>query len=241
MALALATAALAQSGDSAENLSQEIRIGVLSHRGDPATERTWVPTSDYLGEALPDYRFRIEPLDFADIDAAAAAGRVDFVLANPGIYVNLEVRHRVSRIATRRNRVGERESNVFGGVIFTRADRRDIRRLEDLSGRSLMAVDPTSLGGFEMAWGELDAHGNDPWTDLRLSFGGIHDAVVRAVARREVDAGTVRTDILERMAGDDAVRLADLRVLNLQEDPDFSFLRSTPLYPEWPFSRLHHT
>ena len=51
----------------------------------------------------------------------------------------------------------------------------------------------------------------------------------------------MRTDILERMAAAGAVALTDVRVLNPQEDPDFSFLRSTPLYPEWPFSRLHDT
>jgi PAS domain S-box-containing protein len=241
LAVTMAPRAFAQGEDGAENLSPEIRIGVLSHRGDTATKQTWVPTAKYLDAALPGHRFRIEPLDFADIDAAVAASRVDFVLANPGIYVNLEVRHRVSRIATLRNRVGDRESNVFGGVVFTRADNSGIRNMEDLRGRSLMAVDPTSLGGFEMAWGELSAHGLDPWKDLSLSFGGIHDAVVQAVLRGEVDAGTVRTDILERMAADGTVRLADFRVLNPQEDPDFSFLRSTPLYPEWPFSKLRHT
>lgn len=240
-ALAIAPVALAQDPDGARDQTPEIRIGVLSHRGDTATERAWTPTADYLGAALPGYRFRIEPLDFATIDAAVAADRVDFVLANPSIYVNLEVRHRVSRIATLRNRVGDRGSNVFGGVIFTRAANPEIRTLEDLRGRSLMAVDPTSLGGFEMAWGELADHGLDPWRDLNLSFGGIHDAVVGAVQRGEVDAGTVRTDILERMAADGLVALAAIRVLNPREDPDFAFLRSTPLYPEWPFSRLRHT
>ncbi len=234
------TLAADQAGDQSTN-GEPIRIGVLSHRGETATERAWGPTAAYLAEALPGLDFRIQPLDFADIDAAVAAHRVDFVLANPGIYVNLEVRHRVSRIATLRNRVGDRESNVFGGVIFTRASNPHIHTLEDLRGRSLMAVDPTSLGGFEMAWGELAVHGLDPWRGLKLSFGGIHDAVVGAVVRGEVDAGTVRTDILERMATDGLVTLPAVRVLNPQEDPDFSFLRSTALYPEWPFSRLRHT
>jgi len=231
-------------GETHRDVSGEgvvIRIGVLSHRGDESTRRTWNATADYLGTALPGHRFLIEPLDFADIDAAVAERRVDFVLANPGIYVNLEVHHRVSRIATLRNRVGERETNVFGGVIFTRAGLTEVQRLEDLRGRRLAAVDPTSLGGFEMAWGELAAHGIDPWTDLTLSFAGIHDAVVHAVERGEVDAGTVRTDILERMAEAGAVDLTALRVLNPQQDPDFPFLRSTPLYPEWPFGKLRHT
>ena len=224
-----------------QQVATDIRIGILSHRGDVITERTWTPTADYLSAALPGYKFHVQPLDFAEIDAAVGAGLVDFVLANPSIYVNLEVRHRVSRIATLRNRVGASETNLFGGVIFTRAARTDIRTLEDLRGRTLMAVDPTSLGGFEMAWGEFDAHGIDPWADLKLTFGGIHDDVVRAVERGEVDAGTVRTDILERMAADGEARLAAFRILNPQVDADFSFVRSTSLYPEWPFSKLRQT
>ena len=87
----------------------------MSHRGDAATERAWTPTAEYLSAALPGQRFRIEPLDFTAIDAAVAANQVDFVLVNPGIYVNLEVRHRVSRIATLRNRVGSARAMSSAG------------------------------------------------------------------------------------------------------------------------------
>ncbi len=220
----------------------EIRIGVLSHRGDDATDRHWTPTADYLSAALPEYRFSIVPLAFSDVDAAVRDERIAFVLANSAIYVNLEVHHRVSRIATLRERVGNVDRNVFGGVIFTREDNPDVRELDDLSGRSLLAVNPDSLGGFQMAWGELDAHGIDPYRDLaRLDFTGIHDAVVRAVADGEYDAGTVRTGILEQMAAAGEIQLSDFRILNPRVDPDFTFLHSTPLFPEWPFAKLNHT
>lgn len=215
---------------------------MLSHRGDAVTERMWTPTAGYLDEALPRFRFRIVPLDFSEVDDVVRNAEVDFVLVNPGIYVNLEVRYRVSRIATMRNRIGQAERNVFGGVLFTRTDHPDLTRLEDISGRSMLAVDRDSLGGFQMAWGELAEHGVDPWRDLaRLEFAGTHDAVVLAVSRGEYDAGTVRTDILEQMQAEGTIRLADFRILNPQEDPDFPFVRSTPLFPEWPFSKLRHT
>lgn len=222
--------------------ASEIRIGVLSHRGEAITERMWRPTAEYLTQALPEQRFRIVPLDFAQVDPAVRDARVDFVLANPGIYVNLEVRYRVSRIATMQNRVGLVRSNVFGGVIFTRADRAGLTQIEDLRGRSLLAVDRDSLGGFQMAWGELLERGLDPDRDLaRLDFAGTHDAVALAVRRGDYDAGTVRTDILEQMDAEGAIRLSDYRILNPQEDPEFPFRRSTPLFPEWPFSKLRHT
>jgi PAS domain S-box-containing protein len=152
------------------------------------------------------------------------------------------VHYRVSRIATMRNRVGRAERNVFGGVIFTRADETGIRTLKDLSGHSFSAVNPTSLGGFQMAWAVLAAQGIDPYRDFRsLNFAGTHDAVVMEVLRRKAAAGTVRTDILERMAAEGRIKLEDLRVLHRQRDPDFPIALSTPLYPEWPFSKLRST
>jgi len=191
-----------------------IQIGVLSHRGNAATLATWSPTADYLTDSIDGYRFNIVPLDFDQVDPAVASGAVDFVLVNPGIYVNLEVRYRVSRIATLNNQGSGVPYNVFGGVIFTRADRDDINKLSDLIGRSFMAVDKTSLGGFQMAWRELQQQGIDPYRDFaEIQFAGIHDRVVQAVLAGEVDVGTVRTDILERMAADGVIELDQFRVV----------------------------
>jgi len=237
---ALPAAAVAPASEpSAEH---QVLIGVLSHRGDARSRRTWQSTADYLTAQIPGYRFDIAPLDFAAVEPAVAAGNVDFVLVNPAIYVMLEVKHGVSRLATLRNGTNGHARNLFGGVIFTRADRDDINRLEDLAHKRFMAVDPTSLGGFEMANAELRKHGLDPNKDFKqLLFGGIHDRVVLAVRDGEVDAGTVRTDVLEHMANAGTIDLAELKVLGARETPGFPPLHSTPLYPEWPFSKLPGT
>lgn len=36
------------------------------------------------------------------------------------------------------------------------------------------------------------------------------------------------------------IALSDFHILNPRGDPEFPFLRSTPLYPEWPFSKVKH-
>jgi PAS domain S-box-containing protein len=219
-----------------------IRIGVLSHRGNEATYAMWAPTATYLSRAVPKFQFQIVPLDFDEVDPAIKFGQVDFILVNPGIYVNLEVRYRISRIATLNNLAGDVANNVFGGVIFTRQDRHDINTLTDLKRKSLMAVDVTSLGGFQMAWRELKAIGLDPYKDMAsLSFGGIHDDVVRAVRDGQVDVGMVRTDILERMAAAKLINIHDFKIINPKVNPGFLLSRSTRLYPEWPFSKVLHT
>ncbi|MCP4128302.1 MAG: PhnD/SsuA/transferrin family substrate-binding protein [Gammaproteobacteria bacterium] len=221
---------------------QLVRIGVLSHRGVAATLRAWTPTADYLTQSVAGRRFNIVPLDFDEIEPAVGFGEVDFILVNPGIYVNLEVRYRVSRIATLNNRVGGTPYNVFGGVIFTHRDNSEIFALEDLKDKSFMAVDETSLGGFHMAWRELSAHDIDPYRDFSsLQFGGIHDEVVMAVKERRVDVGTVRTNILERMESDGTISLSDFKIIKAASHPEFFLASSTSLYPEWPFSKVQHT
>ena len=221
---------------------QVITIGVLSHRGDIITKNAWTPTAEYLSEQLPHYSFVIRPLKFDEIDSAVGNDEIDFILVNPGIYVNLEVRYRVSRLATMNNRRGNKPYNIFGGVIFTNNRHPEIRSLEDIKGKTFMAVDRTSLGGFQMAWREFNAQHISPYTDFKsIRFGETHDHVVMSVIQGEVDAGTVRTDILERMIAAGKIQKSDFHILNQKKDKRFPFLLSTQLYPEWPFSKLQNT
>ncbi len=220
---------------------KEVKIGVLAYRGKEEALRRWQPTADYLTLNIPDTRFTVIPLDFNEIGPATRDGKIDFVITNTSIYVELESAYGISRIATLKNRWKESGYTLFGGVIFTRADRDDIKDLKDLKGKTFMAVDETSLGGWRMAWREMKQRGINPYRDLKdLRFEPNHDRVVMAVLNREVDAGTVRTDIIERMADAGRIDIKDIRVINEQKVDGFPFLLSTRLYPEWPFARLEH-
>jgi diguanylate cyclase (GGDEF)-like protein/PAS domain S-box-containing protein len=220
-----------------------IGIGVLAKRGAEKTLDKWSATADYLNEQIPEYQFQIIPLRFNEIDTAVAAGDVDFILVNPGIYVSLEHHYGVSRIATLKNRVGTNSLDQFGGVIFSRADFKGAESLQSLRGLRMMAVDKSSLGGFQMAWREMRDAGIDPFENLAsLQFAGTHDAVVHAVLKGKTDVGTVRTDTLERMADEGRIDLADIKVIPHQvNDRDFPYLHSTRLYPEWPMAKLSKT
>ena len=221
--------------------AEPVKIGVLAKRGRDRALAKWQPTADYLTRSIAGYRFEIIPLSFEDVRIAAMSHSIDFLIANSSYYVALEYDHGLSRIATLANRHENRLQHVFGGVVFTRADNDRINRLTDLKGRSFQAVDRESLGGWLAAWRELYSLGINPEHDFGLlKFSGTHDSVVMAVLNGEVDAGTVRTDTLERMAGEGKVRLADIKVLNPQGDSNFAYLLSTRLYPEWPIAKLPH-
>lgn len=222
---------------------QEVKIGVLAKRGPEIALEKWSATADYLSRALPGYRFRIAALDFTQIHTAVQEGEIDFVLANSAFYVELEKLYGVKRIATLLNQDSSgRQTTMFGGVILTRSDREDIREIQDLKGKTFMAVEQRSFGGWIMCWRELHRMGINPENFFSsLQFGQTHDAVVEAVQRGEVDGGTVRTDTLERMAEGNVINLDDFRILNEQQVENFPFRISTSLYPEWPFAAVKDT
>ena len=63
--------------------------------------------------------------------------KVDFILTNTAIYVELSSRYNISRIVTMKNDILDRSYTMFGGVFFTRADRNDITSVKDMHGRNI--------------------------------------------------------------------------------------------------------
>ncbi len=240
---------LASMGAAAQNDMAELRIGVLAKRGTEIAYQRWNDTAAYLGEQLPGYRFRITPLSFEQIEPAIRDKKIDFLLTNSGIFVNLSFHHDLTAIATLKRKIFSEGFTRFGGVVFTRSDNREINSFSDLVGRRFAAVDIDSLGGWVMAQREFATDDIDPEEFASLSFLGTHDAVVHAVLKGEVDGGTVRTDTLERMAMEGRIDLLDIKTLrgsvvndplHMSEISHFPFMISTRLYPEWPFAVLGH-
>jgi PAS domain S-box-containing protein len=223
-----------------------VRIGVLANRGKEICLSEWAATAEYLGRQLAPRHFQIVPLDFPQVRSAAEQRLVDFLLVNSSMYVTLEYHGLVYRIATflQPSIQGEGPLPLFGGVIFSRADREDIQSLRDMVGKRFAAVEPASFGGWQAAWREFKQLGIQPDRDFaQLVFSGTHDAVVRAVLNGQVDGGVVRSTQLERMALEGAIDLRELRALEgpLASSSDYPFLLSTRLYPEWPFAAVKGT
>ena len=220
-----------------------VNVGVLAHRGAATAIEMWTPTVDYLAGKITGRSFRLLPFDLHQIRSVLERDELDFILTNPGNYVELEAGYGITRIATLKNIRHGQPSKTFGGVIFTHASRAGIHTLADLRGRTFGAVDEGAFGGFQMAWRELKDAGINPFSDFsELRFTGFpQDNIVFDVRDGVVAAGTVRTDILEGLAAQGLIQLADFRILNLQTGDEFPFLRSTRLYPEWAFAKGRST
>ncbi len=229
---------------SASFSSVELRIGVLAKRGRDQCLEKWTKTAQYLSDSIEGYNFKIVPLEFDEIIPQVEKETIDFCIVNTWNYVQIEKQFGAERIATLKNLRLGKPYTLFGGVIFTRSDRHDINSIKDIRKKKFGAAHKTSFGGWLMAWSELKSHGvkSEKYFD-ELLFLGTHDSVVYAVQKGIIDAGTVRTDTIERMAGEGKININDFKLIHEKKNHNdtFPFKVSTELYPEWPFARLAHT
>lgn len=216
--------------------SSPVRIGILAYRPKPQTLAQWQPLAELLHKAIPERDFSVEALSYTELEAGVANQTLDFVLTNPGHYVQISHQYGLSApLATLINRENGRSHAVFGGVMFCLTTRDDLESLTDIRGKTLAITSQESLGGYMMQAYELSQAGIDLNEDIKLIETGMpHDLTVEAVLSERVDIGLVRTGVLENLASGGKLDLQRIKILNDQKSPAFQFL-STRLYPEWSF------
>jgi two-component system, LuxR family, sensor histidine kinase TtrS len=218
-----------------------VKIGVLAKDGPVKALKKWAATGEFLTEKIGQ-PVEIIPLDFEKVLPAVEAGEVDFFLVNSSMFITAKVKYGAVPIATMINSRQGKALKLFGGVVFTTAYNDKINSFDDLKGKKFAAVKKSSFGGWQMAYKEFIDAGIDPFKDFSvLEFSGKHDNVVFAVQNEQVDAGTVRTDTLERMAAAGAIAMEDFKIIGKIENADFPFVCSTKLYPEWPLAKVAAT
>jgi diguanylate cyclase (GGDEF)-like protein/PAS domain S-box-containing protein len=222
--------------------AQTVKIGVLAFRPKPEMLKKWMPLGKALKRAIPQHDFVIEALTYPELEQAVSEKQVDYVLSNPGHYVLLSRRLGVSApLATLIINENGMPLSSFGGVIFTRDERTGLKQLTDLKNRRLASSDKGSFGGYQTQAYELSLAGVQIPGDAALQIVGMpQDNVVKAVLDGGVDAGFVRTGLLESMAHEGKLDLSRIRILNQQHIANFPLFLSTRLYPEWPFAALPH-
>ena len=121
-----------QAGPSSAGDKPPLKIGVLATRGPEQCLKSWTPTAEYLTRQIAGQRFAVVPLSHEQVYPAVETASVDFVLVNSAFYVGVERRYRANRIVTLKERRANEVYTRYGGVIFCRRDRSDIRELADL-------------------------------------------------------------------------------------------------------------
>lgn len=217
-----------------------LTLGMFAYRPAVELQEEWSPLVNYLQTGLPEnYTLALRVLDNQALREALLAGELDFLFTNPVHYVELRNEHELTgALATKVDVMSDLENARLGGVAFRRTDRPQPATLRSLPGHRVAILGRQYLGGYAAIMGELYRKGVRAQHIDFVTSGTTHYDIVRSVLDGHVDAGIVRTGILERMASEGRIDLAEVSIIEPQEYAGFPYATSSRLYPEWPFVAL---
>ncbi|MDR9467588.1 PhnD/SsuA/transferrin family substrate-binding protein [Marinospirillum sp.] len=227
----------------AENPSSRVHLGVLAWRDAPSLQQGWQTTLQALEEQLPEYHLKVHWLDLQELEQAIAGQELDFVLTNPGHYVDLSSRYLLAPLASLQNSSVDPPQQAIGSVVVTLSSREELNDWQDLRGQRLAAVSPDAFGGFQLVQDALE-QADFPWQEelASLQFSGFPmEQLLGWLDAGRADAVVLRSCLLESLAEAGAVELSAYRVVAEQKQADYPCLHSSRLYPDWPFLRLGST
>lgn len=214
-----------------------IQLGVLDWRDEPKTASSWEPTLAALKQEFPDKQIELHQLSLEGIADALAQQKLDYVITNPGHYVELSQTFQLAPLATLNNPFFELAQQAIGSVLLVPAENQAIHTWHDLRGLKLGAVTFDAFGGFQLIWDELAKQGIDPKKDFATwqLTGFPMEQLFDRLASGEVDGIIVRSCLAEELAVEGRINLADYRVIGEKQHPNYPCLSSSELYPDWPF------
>ncbi len=174
---------------------------------------------------------QVFPATFAEHIDMVQRGEIDISYVNPFAYLKMA---RSGAFAFARI-IEPTGSPAFRGEIIVRADNPTIKTIEDCRGKRLMAVDPSSAGGFLFPMGLFLEHGVHLGDFAEVAFapgpGGTQEKVVLAVHAGLYDVGVVRDGTLSLLA--DRIDISTIAVLGRSKAyPGWLFAARQGLAPE---------
>lgn len=176
---------------------------------------------EYLAEQTGLSLRQVFPDTFADHISMFGQGKIDISFSNPFIYVKLANRFGAKAMT----RIIEEDGRAeFRGQIIARSDNRAIQSLEDCRGKSWVAVDPSSAGGYLFPLGHFVDHGLNVSDFKEVVFaGGRQENVILGVSAGLHDLGSIREGSLRVV--EDKIDISQIKVV-----------ASSRWYPGWVYS-----
>ena len=152
----------------------------------------------------------------------------------------------VTTISREEVRGHEYDLDVFAGVIFTKADNKNVNNVLDLKDKIIGAGAISVIMGGQTQLYALVKAGMDYVMDPKqVVFTGNQFDVVKGVLRGDFEVGMVRTGQIERSVDDEGnpvdpavFKILEPKIHVLDDGTIFPFLHSTEVFPEWPVAAL---
>src|SRR5690554_2914022 len=120
--------------------SPVIALGVLDWRDEAKAASSWEPTLAAFKQQFPDKQIELHQLSLEGIADALAQQKLDYVITNPGHYIQLSQTFQLAPLATLNNPFFELAQQAVGSVLLVPVENQTIHTWQDLRGLKLGAV-----------------------------------------------------------------------------------------------------
>lgn len=218
---------------------RHLTIGIVNGQLDSETAQSFEPFTTYLASRIPGTQFQMVPLaTIEDLVQAVERKQLDFAFATPAALVELNVRRGARAIATVLQPIpGGQDYPWLAGAVFVRDSRADIRRLEDVRGKRVIALSPLALGGWLSAvreWRKAGIREDKDLGSIRFVFS--YAKVAQEVCQGSADVGVLAAGTLMQVGSLCGEKLRVLPSTKGGRDPRYPATISTELYPEEAFA-----
>lgn len=218
----------------AQSVSADMKLGVNTARGALFAMKTWGELGNYLSNELGQ-PVEIVPIVVGNFFEEVQTTQFDLILSTPGQAVFVQEKLAATPLAT----LNDTESGTrYGGVIIAKKGS-GITKSADLKGKKVISLGTASAAAYFFQMYHLYLQNIDPYKDFAVFKQGkkLEDLVL-AVKAGLFDAAFIRTNTLESMAQDGTITLDEFEIVDQRTDPDFPYLHTTSLYPNWVLSVL---
>lgn len=213
--------------DYIEYTPKTIKVAILPLYSPLTIYKRYDPLMRYLSEKT-GYEFKLViPKNFEEFIQIVSSGKVDFSYQNPYVFSIISKKYPIKALViTVGEDCGQDEgicgNEKFRGIIITRKDS-NINKIEDLKGKKIMIVSPTSAGGFLSQKLYLEKRGFNLARDFKLIDAKRQEKVIIGVYKGEADAGFIREAALSVCT--EEVDISKIKILDYGE-----------YLPNWPFA-----
>ncbi len=165
------------------DVPEKLVIGMVPSREADAIVDSLDPIAEMLSERIGVPVETFVSTNYVGLVEAIGTGRVDVGMFGPAAMVQaMDAYDAVPLVASVRQ-----GSTTYRAQFNVRCDS-GIESFEDLRGRTIAFVDPSSASGYQFPYVTLkETHGIDPDTEMTSVFAGSHDASALAVYNGDVD------------------------------------------------------
>ena len=222
-----------------------LTIGIVTGQLPLSTEQSFAPFIAWLDSRVPGQSFQmVQMATIEDLLQAVEHRQLDFAFTTPVAMVELNVRYGARPIATiMQPAPGGQNYPWLAGTVFVRDARTDIRTMNDVRGKRVVALSPLALGGWLSVvreWRKAGIREDRDLANLRFVFS--YAKVVDEVCRGTADVGILGANALVTAMGQCREKIRVLPANRAgtadpaERDPRYPAVVSTELYPEEAFA-----